>query len=183
MSVAVEDAIAQLDTMPAGRGAVLLAECCGSSRWVTAMLARRPFATRDQLFDAASQIWRSLDADDWLEAFAHHPRIGERASDRMQGARGESWSLGEQSGMAGAPADTRDALVKANRAYEQRFGFIYIVCATGRSAEEMLTIIGERLHHDLHHELTVAAEEQRKITKLRLDKLLETMPVTVECRT
>jgi OHCU decarboxylase len=169
---APSDALAALDRMPAGRVAALLAECCASSRWVTAMVSRRPYATAEALHAAAREIWRSLDGEDWLEAFAHHPRIGSRASDRPQGERGEAWSAGEQAGVDAAQRDVVDELAKINRAYEQRFGFIYIVCATGLSAEEMLAMARARMQHSVQHELTVAAEEQSRITALRLDKLL-----------
>lgn len=165
-----------LDTMPAGRAAALLADCCGSSRWVTAMLSRRPFGTVDRLLAASTEVWHSLDSDDWLEAFAHHPRIGERASDRPQGAHGAAWSQSEQAGVDGARDTTRDALVRINRAYEQRFGFIYIICASGRSAEEMLEIANGRMQHDLSQEIVVAAAEQHAITQRRLATLLNTLP-------
>lgn len=164
-----------LDVMPAGRAAVLLAECCGSSRWVTAMLSRRPFESAERLLAASTEIWESLDSDDWLEAFSHHPRIGQRASDRPQGEQGARWSEVEQQGVHAASDDTRTELAKVNRAYEQRFGFIYIVCATGKSADEMLAIADRRMHHDLGQEITVAAGEQHAITQRRLAKLVGTL--------
>ena len=129
------------------------------------MLARRPFRSHATALDAADEIWASLDGDDWREAFARHPRIGEQTTDSV--------AAKEQSGVSGAADDVRQALAKANRDYEQRFGYIYIVCATGKSAEEMLAIAKSRLENDPDTELSVAAEEQRKITRLRLQKLLE----------
>jgi len=159
--------------MPEARATELLRECCGSSRWASAMAARRPFGSRDAVLAAADEIWRSLDAGDWREAFAHHPRIGERTSTVPQTDRGKSWAAGEQSGVDRANRDVREALAEANRDYERRFGYIYIVCATGKSAEEMLAIAKSRLRNDPEIELRVATEEQRKIMRLRLQKLLE----------
>jgi 2-oxo-4-hydroxy-4-carboxy-5-ureidoimidazoline decarboxylase len=165
-------AVAELDELPSAQAAELLRACCGASRWVAGMVARRPFHTRDVALDEADDVWWSLDPDDWLEAFAHHPRIGERTGAVPQDARGAAWSAGEQAGVADAGEDVQAALAAANRAYEARFGHIYIVCATGKSAEEMLAIVRTRLANDADTELRVAAEEQRKITRLRLEKLL-----------
>jgi OHCU decarboxylase len=165
-------AVAELDELPAARAAELLRSCCGAARWVAAMVARRPFHTVDAALDEAEDVWWSLGPDDWLEAFAHHPRIGERLGAELQDARGAAWSAGEQSGADHAAADVQSALAEANRAYERRFGHIYIVCATGRSAEEMLAIAQARLANDAETELRIAAGEQAKITRLRLQKLL-----------
>ena len=139
-----------------------LRRVCGSSEWVRRMMAARPLANA---FTAADEIWASLGREDWLEAFAAHPRIGEK--------KGGAWSASEQSGAATAADDTMRALAEANAEYERKFGHIYIVCATGRSADEMLAIARERLNHDPDTELRVAAEEQRKIMQLRLWKLVE----------
>jgi OHCU decarboxylase len=157
--------VTDLDAMPKSAAMEMLRECCGSSRWVSAMEARRPFESREAVRTTADEVWTSLDGDDWREAFAHHPRIGEQT--------GSSQAVQEQSGMSGSTDDVRQALAKVNRDYEQRFGYIYIVCATGKSAEEMLRIAESRLRNDPDTELRVAAEEQRKITQLRLQKLLE----------
>ena len=143
----------------------LLRKCCGSSRWISAMIERRPFRSRDALSTEADEIWKSLDPSDWLEAFAHHPRIGEQTKNFV--------AADEQSGVKTADDDVRAQLAQVNRDYEQRFGYIYIVCATGKSTEEMLAIVRARLNNDPSTELAVAAEEQRKITRLRLAKLLE----------
>ena len=166
----------ELDTLPREEAARALTACCGSSRWVGAMLARRPFASADALLTAADEVWRSLNASDWLEAFSHHPRIGERASATPQSERARSWSAGEQSSVATTDERARSELAEINREYEQRFGFIYIVCATGKSPSELLEIARQRLHNDRDTELRVAAEEQRKITRLRLEKLLTPEP-------
>ena len=137
------------------------------------MVARRPFKSRRAVDSAADEIWQSLEASDWLEAFASHPRIGERSSGAAQGERGSVWAAGEQSGVNEARQDVREELAAANRTYEERFGHIYIVCATGKTAEEMLALARERLRNLPDDELKVAAEEQRKITRLRLHKLLD----------
>lgn len=137
------------------------------------MLARRPFRSRAAVLSAADETWWSLDPSDWREAFSHHPRIGERKGSASQGGRATAWADGEQSGVERAQDDVRAALATVNREYEQRFGYIYIVFATGKSAEEMLALARERLRNDPDVELRVAAEEQRKIARLRLEKLLD----------
>lgn len=169
----VKISVADLDAMPEQQSTTLLAACCGSSQWVSAMVARRPFRSRDAILSAADQIWGSLSPADWLEAFSHHPRIGERKSAAPPSERGTAWAVGEQSGVERADGDVRAALAAANREYEERFGYIYIVFATGKSAEEMLAVARARLRNDPDVEIRMAAEEQRKITRLRLDKLLE----------
>jgi 2-oxo-4-hydroxy-4-carboxy-5-ureidoimidazoline decarboxylase len=169
----VKVSVAELSAMPESRAKKLLAECCGASRWISRMLARRPFKSRAAVLSTADEIWRSLDPADWREAFSHHPRIGERKSAMPQTARGSAWASREQSRVEGADDDIRADLAAVNREYEQRFGYIYIVFATGKSAEGMLALARERLRNDPDIELRVAAEEQRKIMRLRLDKLLE----------
>lgn len=168
----VKVSVAEFDAMPALQAGRLLADCCGSSRWVSGMLARRPFGSRAAVFSAADEIWWSLEASDWREAFSHHPRIGEGRSAKPQSERGSAWAAGEQSAVGRADDETRAALASANSEYEQCFGFIYIVFATGKSAEEMLGLACERLRNDPKAELRIAAEEQGKITRLRLEKLL-----------
>jgi OHCU decarboxylase len=128
------------------------------------MVAARPFESADALFGASDGIWRFLGRDDWLEAFAAHPRIGERAA--------AGWPSDEQTGAAAADEPTRARFTQANREYDRRFGHIFIVCATGKAAAEMLALLETRLGNDPATELAIAAEEQRKITRLRLEKLL-----------
>jgi OHCU decarboxylase len=169
---AVTVSVADLDSMPEAQAAKLLDECCGASRWVSHMLARRPFGSRDRVLSAADEIWRSLGPTDWLEAFSRHPRIGEREAALRQSERETALAAGEQAGVQLADDDLRAALAATNREYEQRFGFIYIVFATGKTAEEMLALARERLRNDRETELRTAAEEQRKITRRRLDQLL-----------
>lgn len=140
-----------------------LGRCCGSTRWAAAMTARRPFRNAGQLSAAADEVWWSLDGGDWLEAFAHHPRLGERAA---------GWAKDEQSGVRGAASDTMKTLATRNHAYERRFGHVFLICATGKSADEMLANLEQRMTNDPATELKVAAGEQAKITRLRLEKLL-----------
>ena len=142
-----------------------LLACCGSREWARRMMGGQPFPTAEQMFDAAERIWWELSPRDWLEAFAAHPRIGEGTAD-AQASR-------EQSGVEGAGADTMAKLAAGNRAYEERFGHIYIVCATGKNAAQMLAILESRLNNEAETELRVAAGEQRRITRLRLEKWLE----------
>jgi OHCU decarboxylase len=143
-----------------------LARCCGSSAWTRSLTAARPFATLDAIVNAGDAIWRSLAPADWLEAFAAHPKIGEQAS-------GSSWSAREQSGMQAATDDVRRRLASGNAKYLSRFGYIFIVCATGKTAAELLAALEARLSNDPAAELRVAAEEQRKITGLRLATLMD----------
>lgn len=138
--------------------------CCGSTRWARAMTAARPFASAEAIVESADKIWDSLGAADWQEAFAAHPRIGEK---------GTGWSAEEQSLVRSGVGDVRARLSAANRDYEARFGYIFIVCATGRSAGELLTILEQRLRHDHDTELAIAGEEQRTITHLRIARLLD----------
>lgn len=162
----------ELDEMRAEEAARLLASCCGSSRWVELMLGRRPFGARAALFEAADDVWAALDSMDWLEAFAHHPRIGEKNAARGRSSLAGAWARTEQSEMADASSELKEAIAAANEEYERRFGYIYIVCASGRSAAELLHVARERLRNSPDVEIAVAAEEQRKITRLRLEKLL-----------
>ena len=128
------------------------------------MTAVRPFPSPEALLATGDAVWAALDAADWLEAFAAHPRIGD--------ARAAGEAAREQAGTAGADADVRRRLADGNRDYERRFGYIFIVCATGKSAPEMLAILEERLANEAAVELPIAAEEQRRITRLRLGRLL-----------
>lgn len=165
--------VAALNAMPAAEAERALLACCGSARWARAVVERRPFAGAPELLEAADACWWSLPSREWLEAFRHHPRIGSRSADAGQSAIERHWSAGEQAAASAASANASDALRRANAAYEQRFGYIFIVCASGRSAEEMLAILRDRMHNDPNTELRVAAEEQRRITHLRLHKLLQ----------
>ena len=162
----------QLNALPREEAAERLRTCCGSSRWVEAMLACRPFESEDDLLAAADEAWRATEPQDWAEAFGHHPRIGERHAAAPVSATALAWSADEQGAAAGGGAAARAALAEANEAYERRFGRIYIVCAAGRSTEEMLADIAVRLRNDPNRERAIAAEEQHKITRLRLKTLI-----------
>jgi 2-oxo-4-hydroxy-4-carboxy-5-ureidoimidazoline decarboxylase len=146
----------------------LLARACGSSRWVDRMMDRRPFESCASLLSAAREEWDGLAEDDWREAFAHHPKIGDRETLRERFPSTADLSTREQAGMDSAPDDVLDALAEGNRRYEERFGYIFIVCASGRSAEEMLEMLNARLGNDPAREIRIAADEQAKITALRL---------------
>lgn len=148
-------------------------DCCGSREWARIMAATRPFHTSEELISRAETIWNSLGPTAWLEAFAAHPKIGAKKAAPAQQALSAEWSKGEQAGMDDADARVRDELAEANRLYEEKFGYIFIVCATGKTAEEMLALCRGRLGNPPEAELPVAAEEQRKITEIRLRKLLE----------
>lgn len=151
----------------------VLRSCCGSLRWSQKMAEARPFADVSSLLKQAEKIWQSLEAEDWLEAFAAHPKIGAKKATPHQTAQSAKWSQDEQSGTQTAADSVKNELEKANRLYENKFGFIFIVCATGKRAEEMLEMCGRRLNNDAETEIHIAAEEQRKITEIRLKKLLE----------
>ena len=146
----------------------ILSRACGSRRWVDRMLARRPFGSDAALQSAAREEWFALSEPDWLEAFSHHPKIGDRASLAARFPATHDLSAREQSGVSGASADVIDQLATANETYLERFGFIFIVCATGKTAGEILQLLRDRLDNDRATELRMAAEEQAKITALRL---------------
>ncbi len=162
-----------LDRVPEREAAAALERCCGAAAWVRGMLARRPFGTPAALHAAADEVFATLGPDDLLEAFAHHPRIGDVEALRQRFAATAEWASGEQRGAAEADEDTLRRLAAGNAAYEQRHGHIFIVCATGLSAGEILARLEARLHDAPEAELRRAGEEQRRITHLRLDKLME----------
>ena len=163
--------VAGFDALPDHVAFALLETCCGATGWVQGMMARRPFRTLGTVLGAADEVWWSLGPEDWREAFDHHPRIGEQAAVAQRSETARAWSAEEQRGASGSSEETRRALAGGNREYERRFGHIYLVCATGKSAEEMLAILRDRLQNDPATELRVAAGEQSKITRLRLEKL------------
>lgn len=156
---------------PALRAA--LERCCGARAWIAAMLGTRPWRTREDLHAAADRSFAALADADWVEAFAHHPRIGDLDGLRRRFATTAVWAGDEQSGTASAADETLQALARGNADYEARFGHLFIVCATGLAADEMLARLRARLPNDAAAELRHAAAEQAKITHLRLDKLLE----------
>jgi OHCU decarboxylase len=149
-----------------------LTECCATPRWVARMLGLRPFASRDALFRASNEAWVELKPDDLHAAIAHHPRIGEAGAAMAGNARSSGWSRREQSAVERASDTVRAALAQGNLDYERRFGHRFIVCAAGKSADELLAALRARLGSDAATELATTAEELRKITTLRLEKLL-----------
>ncbi len=157
--------IAELDKEDESHVATRLLECCGSSEWVTRMLAARPFRNVTNLEAIATETWWKLSPTDWLEAFSKHPKIGEKS-------KVSQWSAEEQSGMNSAAAETAAKLAELNRLYFDKFGWIFIVCATGKSADEMLSLLEQRLPNHSEEELRIAAAEQSKIMLLRLRRLL-----------
>lgn len=169
----MSDRIARLLDLASEREAEeMLTRCCGALRWVRAMLARRPFKTDEALFRIADEEWAKMEKADVLEALSHHPRIGASLDElRRKYASTADWSAGEQAGAAQASEETLRALRDGNLRYEEKFGHIFVVCATGKSAAEMLAILEARMHNDPATEIGVAAAEQAKITRIRLEKL------------
>jgi OHCU decarboxylase len=163
------------DETPA-RGAMLA--CCGATRWAAEMTALRPMASVEELSETADRVWAEMGEADWLEAFACHPRIGERKATQAGGqipqgsGQSAAWSKQEQAGTSGARGDVMVQMEEGNKKYEEKFGFTYIVCATGKSAEEMLAILKRRLDATREEELREAAVQQRQIMQIRLRKWL-----------
>src|SRR6267142_1606202 len=161
-----------LNTLAPEQAEAEFLKCCGAKNWARRMVDQRPFFDLPDLLEKADVTWASLTAADWLGAFRSHPRIGEKKAEQAQSAVASTWSEMEQAGTRDAAYETMAALAVGNREYAERFGYIFIVCATGRSSEEMLAILRKRLRNAPEDELRVAAEEQRKITQLRLQRLL-----------
>ena len=162
----------RLDLASPGEAEALLFTCCGSTRWVQSMVARRPFRNMDSLLAAARDTWFALSADDWKEAFGHHPTIGDWRMAQARFASTRQLSEKEQAGMLDAATDVLETLAEGNRAYEATFGYVFIVCATGRTAVELLALLRERLTNDPNTEIQIAAEEHARITARRLAALL-----------
>ena len=160
-----------LNRLSAGKLEEELVRCCASQRWVAEMVMRRPFPDKQTVLAASEQIWWSLDEGAWREAFAAHPRIGDVQSLRDKFNSTRSWANNEQSGTQASSEETLQRLADGNDEYESRFGYLFIVCATGKSGDEMLTLLQNRLKNCAADEIRVAALEQLKITQLRLQKL------------
>jgi OHCU decarboxylase len=172
----VTDVLAHWNLLPAGDALIAILPCCGSKAWAQGMVARRPLADVNALLAACNETWNTLARSDWMEAFQSHPRIGEkRASESSLAPPGQSavWSAQEQKNVTDADAAVKNALAEANREYERRFDRIFIVCAAGKSAPEILEILQRRLNNDDETELREAAEQQRQITEIRLRKWLQ----------
>ena len=147
-------------------------KCCGSLEWARRMTGSRPFKSLEQLQTRASEIWWALDRDEWLEAFRSHPKIGGSKAEEKVSEQSRAWSGEEQSGVKSGTGQVLSELATLNRQYDDKFGFIFIVCATGKSSDEMLAILKSRLANDAETELRNAASEQEKITAIRLRKLI-----------
>jgi allantoicase len=164
--------IARLNYLSRKQAASALYDCCGSKKWVERMLAHRPFADESALLDSADEAFAALGRKDWLTIFRSHPAIGGAQSKSKQTTTARHWSAGEQALAQKGSAETLAVLGAANEAYEATFGHVFLICATGKSSEQILQSLQERLGHDAETEMRIAGEEQRKITRLRLEKLL-----------
>jgi len=164
--------IARLNQLSRKQAAAALHDCCGSKKWVEQMLANRPYADASALLDSAEEAFASLGHNDWLAVFRGHPAIGAKEARAKQSATARDWSAGEQSLAQKASHETLAILAAANEAYEATFGHVFLICATEKSSEEILKSLQERLGHDAETEMRIAGEEQRKITRLRLEKML-----------
>ena len=149
-----------------------LADCCGSQKWVEQMLQRMPYPDVAYVLDTADKTWAALGPADCLEAFRHHPAIGAKRAEKTQSAAARRWSRGEQSVAQTAAPRTLAALARANEKYQAKFGHVFLICATGKTSDEILAGLERRITNDPEVELRIAAEEQRKITRIRLEKLL-----------
>jgi OHCU decarboxylase len=158
------DALKRLNSLTDDEARKELLLVCGSSRWSRAMAEARPFRDVRQLLQTAEAVWREMGPSDWLQSFDAHPRIGDKESLRDK--------FSEQAGAASASEETLQALADGNRDYEAKFGHMFIVCATGKSADELLAALKGRLPNEPVKELKLAAEEQRKITELRLKRMI-----------
>lgn len=162
----------ELNCLPIDRAKHLFMQCCTSEKWIEKMVASRPFTDTNGLRETADSIWNHLNEKDYLEAFDGHPKIGDIGSLKAKYANTKELASGEQSGASNTTDEIIVELAKSNRAYEEKYGFIFVVCATGKSAREMLSLLKNRLKNDRQQELEIASEEQRKIFHLRLEKLL-----------
>jgi 2-oxo-4-hydroxy-4-carboxy-5-ureidoimidazoline decarboxylase len=172
MSLGTANAVLERwNALGAADAALEVLPCCGSRAWAEGLAARRPFASAEELFDASDATWWALPEQDWQEAFDSHPRIGQQ---HAQAATAESlkWSSQEQRAAISPDEAVKAALAEGNRLYEEKFGRIFIVCASGRSASEILATLERRMQNSAETELKVAAEQQRQITQLRLRRWL-----------
>ncbi|WP_210519840.1 2-oxo-4-hydroxy-4-carboxy-5-ureidoimidazoline decarboxylase [Hymenobacter terricola] len=165
--------LTELNNLPKTALTEALQTCCGSTAWVEKMVASFPVSDVETLMDEANTQWNSLSEADWREAFTHHPKIGgDVAALRAKFATSSTWAEGEQASVKQASQETLEALAAGNEEYERKFGYIFIVYATGKSADEMLALLQARLSNKSEDEILIAAGEQNKITRLRLEKLL-----------
>jgi len=162
----------QLNTLPPADAAQEFLKCCGSQHWAQRMITNRPYLSVEELCVKAADLWWDLEQSDWLEAFRSHPKIGERKAAAEVSTQSQEWSGQEQSRVEQAQEQTLSELARLNTEYEAKFGYIYIVCATGKASEEMLEILNARINNNAEDEIVIAAAEQAKITDLRLRKML-----------
>ncbi len=171
----------ELNSIDAQEAYAKLEQCCVSKTWVTKMVTSRPFSSEEALVSRAADIWfNECDTTDFKEAFTGHPKIGDVTSLQKKFNHTKDWANDEQSKVASANIETITALAAANTAYENKFGYIFIVSASGKSADEMLSIISTRLYHDVANEIYVAMNEQHKITVIRLTKLITTLSINAK---
>ncbi|HEV8587346.1 MAG TPA: 2-oxo-4-hydroxy-4-carboxy-5-ureidoimidazoline decarboxylase [Pyrinomonadaceae bacterium] len=168
----MDQSFERLNQLSAARAEAEFLKCCSSTGWAKGMTEARPFEDLKSLLSKADEIWWSLGENNWLEAFRAHPKIGEKKAATAQSEQAQTWSAQEQSSAQQAAVDTKVALAQGNREYEERFGFIFIICASGKSADEILASLKQRLANDPETEIRLAAEEQRKIAQLRLTRML-----------
>ena len=147
-------------------------KCCGSTTWAKQLTGKMPFKSKEELMRVSDSVWFACSIQDGFEAFTHHPKIGDLKSLEKKFASTKEWAGGEQAGVNTAAQNTLLALAEGNEAYLHKFGYIFIVCATGKTAEEMLTLLNARLVNDKDIEIKIAMNEQNKITHIRLDKLI-----------
>ncbi|WP_201979443.1 2-oxo-4-hydroxy-4-carboxy-5-ureidoimidazoline decarboxylase [Hymenobacter rubidus] len=165
--------LSELNNLPKPALAEALQKCCGSTAWVKNMGAQFPIASTQILMEQAQTQWNKLTEADWREAFTHHPKIGgDVEALRAKFASTSTWAEGEQASVKQASQETLEALATGNEDYECKFGYIFIVCATGKTAAEMLALLQARLPNKPEDEILIAAGEQDKITRIRLEKLL-----------
>ena len=167
--------IQEFNQLPEKEALDALFACCGSTIWAENLVEKRLFTSLDELKEISDILWDQTIENDWMEAFSHHPKIGDVKSLEKKFTSTATWASGEQASVSQASTEVIEKLAKGNTAYEEKFGFIFIVCATGKSAPEMLEILEARLSHKKERELQIAANEQNKITHLRLDKLFSSI--------
>lgn len=161
----------EFNLLPKNKAKEYLFACCGSSNWAEQLADKLPFDSIPKLKMQSDEIWSGASREDIMEAFSHHPKIGDLKSLEKKFAATSHWASGEQSSVNAASEEVLKRLAQGNNDYENKFGFIFIVCATGKSAQEMLDLLEKRLPNSMDKELKIAAEEQNKITHIRIDKL------------
>lgn len=173
MLEASSDGLSALNVLPESSFRAVLHACCASASYVDGMLSHRPFGSEDALFEASHAVWNSLSKSDWLEAFAAHPRIGGVNKAGGDADKFATWSRGEQAGVADASERAKVELARMNDEYFEKHRFVFLICATGKSAEKMRDRLKERLENETEKEVEEAAKEQIKITDIRLRKVLD----------